>query len=391
MPTDAPSSVMSTATQSSSQNGIQSLLSEADSLIKSLYPSTSITNVAALTWPSTVVIGSQTYTTQPSSTFATSSSTSQFSSSAIASTTQNARPVQTSSATATPTASASDAMAAPDPWDRRLGIILGVVLGSIALGLAIFLVWFLHHRRKNTGSFLKKRPSTPSSDEVFSWRESANAEKMGNADAPPLLQKPMAAHGAFPSRTWTNDDDDMNPGYGRVEQEGPAELAAEHSDHESLHRTMTPEARQHRPSTPFSPAAFDEVPISPVSTSPSPYQTYHPNSTSTHTYHPVSPTHRASLSALATSIATDYPQPYQHNPFASIEDASADEDDDDEYEDPYHRGEQYQSMLTPVPEIPSRSPKRASLSGGVVYPSEDEFGRFDFGLGGERDGRVRDV
>ncbi|KAH0145975.1 hypothetical protein KCU67_g12420, partial [Aureobasidium melanogenum] len=369
MADDQPAGLLSalesvvTADSSQVQNGIQTLLSEANSLIKSNYPSTTITDVGSLTWPTTVVIGSQTYTipsTDPTET-SLSTSASPSPSSAIASTTEDARPVLTSTASIAPSsvASTSSSNASPqthDPGDKRLGIILGVVLGSIAVAIAAFLIWLLHRRRKNTGSFFKRRPSSPSDNEVFSWRNNAEAEKYGNLDAPPLLQPSMTARGGYPTRSLANGNDDMHLGYGY--NSGPAELSAERSDRGSFQETTRPEdryagERQDRPPTPFSPELFATVaasPVSPIEQEPQRRRSsgFWPPRGSSEGYRNLdSPyvRHQPSLAALATSVAQDYPHPYYQNPFASSEDY-----DEDGYEDPYQDPRRH---LSPTPDIPT--------------------------------------
>ncbi|KAI5199118.1 hypothetical protein E4T39_06410 [Aureobasidium subglaciale] len=364
-----------TAETSQVQNGIQSLLSQADSLIKNVYPSTTITNVA----------------TSPSS--------------AIASTTENARPVLTSAApntlsstipSVTPTSSSHEPQMR-DPWDRRLGIILGVVLGSIALAVGMFLIWFLHRRHKNTGSYFKRRLSSPSENEVYPWRNDSEAEKHGNLDAPPLLQAPMAAHGVYTTRDWTNDDDDMHLGYGyrHEEDHSPAELSAERSNRGSLQRISTledthPAYRQDRPPTPFSPESFATMAASPVSPIEQESQRrrssgFWPPRNSSEGYRNLDSPHAAyqpSLAALAGSVAQDYPHPYYQNPFASSEDYDQDAHDGS-YQD-------HQRHLSSTPDIPSRSPRRRS-SPMVFYPSSDELGRFNFGIDRVRERRPSEL
>ncbi|CAD0109026.1 unnamed protein product [Aureobasidium uvarum] len=391
-----------TAETSQVQGGIQSLLSQANSLIQGQYPSTTITDLASLTWPTTVVIGSKTYTIPSTESIETSLSTSASpsSSSAIASTTENARPILTSTASSTisnaaPTSS-SQTSQTRDPWDKRLGIVLGVVLGSVAVAIGAFLIWFLHRRRKNTGSFFKQRPSNPSDDEVSSWRNDAEAEKYGNSGAPPLLQPPMAAHNGYATRSWTNDDDDMYLGYGsRPDQHNePAELSAERSDRGSIRETAPIDryagAREDRPPTPFSPESFSAMaasPVSPIEQEPQRRRSsgFWPPRGSSEGYRNLdSPhvAHQSSLTALAGSVAQDYPHPYYQNPFASSEDY-----DEDGYNGPYR---DQQRHLSPTPDIPSRSPRRQS-SPMVFYPSSDELGKFNFGIGEGRERRPSEL
>ncbi|KAI4742296.1 hypothetical protein E4T50_07257 [Aureobasidium sp. EXF-12298] len=379
-----------TANASPVHNGIESLLSQANSLIKSQYPSTTVTDLASLTWPTTVVIGGQTYTI-PATETSLSTSDSISPSSAIASTTENARPILTSTASTTiPSAtstSSSQSSHTHMSGDKRLGIILGVVLGLIAVTIAAFLIFLLHRRRKNTGTFFKRRPSSPSDSEVSSWRNNGEAEKYGNSNAPPLLEPQMAAHDPYATRSWTNDDDDMNLGYHGYrldEHSGPAELSAERSERGSFHRTISsenayPRDRQDRPPTPFSPESFAAMaasPVSPIEQGPQRHGSsgFWPSRGSSEGYRPAHVTHQPSLAALAGSVAQDYPHPYYQNPFASHEDY-----DEDEYESPYH----HNGPLTP--DIPSRSPRRQSTP-MVYYPSTDELGKFNFGT---EDGRQR--
>lgn len=382
-----------TANASPIHNGIESLLSQANSLLQSQSPSTTITDLASITGTTTVVIGSQTYTL-PSTETSLSSSSSTSPSSAIASTTENARPILTSTASTTlssaTSAASKQSSQSNNSGDKRLGIILGVVLGSIAVAIGAFLIWFLHRRRKNTGTFFKRRPSSPSDTEVSSWRSNGEAEKYGRPDAPPLLEPQMAAHGGYATRTWTNDDDDMHLGYRGYrldDHDGPAELSAERSERGSFRRTEDGYVRdrQDRPPTPFSPESFNATaacPVSPIEQEPQRRRSsgFWPPRGSSEGYRnldrsPVS--HQPSLAALAGSVAQDYPHPYYQNPFASHEDY-----DEDGYADPY-RG--------PItPDIPSRSPRRQSTP-MVYYPSSDELGKFNFGVENGRHGRPSEL
>ncbi|KAH0357870.1 hypothetical protein KCU83_g26, partial [Aureobasidium melanogenum] len=361
-----------TADSSQVQNGIQTLLSEANSLLKSNYPSTTITDVASLTWPTTVVIGSQTYTIPSTdlSEASLSTSASPTPSSAIASTTEDARPVLTSTASIAPSSAASTSSSSSntspqthDSGDKRLGIILGVVLGSIAVAIAAFLIWFLHRRRKNTGSFFKRRPSGLSDNEVFSWRNNAEAEKYGNLDAPPLLQPSMAARGGYPIRSLANGNDSMHLGYGyrSDEHSGPAELSAERSDRPTAHSLLSRIVCYSGRHGFWPPRGSSEG----YRNLDSPYVRHQP-----------------SLAALATSVAQDYPHPYYQNPFASSEDY-----DEDGYEDPYQDPRRH---LSRTPDIPTRSPRRQS-SPMVFYPSSDELGKFNFGTEEGREHRPSEL
>jgi hypothetical protein len=367
-----------TADSSQIQGGVNTLLSQANSVIGNLGGSTTVTSME------TTTMSASSASTSSESTFTTSTSASTFPSlsSLLASSTQESRPVLSSAAilpTLPSSTSSSTSSQTRDPWDRRLGIILGVVLGSIALGLCFFLVWFLHRRRKETGTFFQRRPSTPSDKEVYSWRGPTEAEKYGAADAPPLLQRPMASHGGYENRTWTSDDDDMNLGYRGYradEYNGVAELSADHSDRGSLRRMATSEYRHEGPPTRFSPESFSAMaagPVSPIELTPQRHGSngFWPARASSDGYHNIDSSqavHPTSLTGLS-----GYPHPYYQNPFASNEDF------DEEPETSYHNHQRHPSA---TPDIPSRSPRRQSTP-VVVYPSSDELGKFNFGTTGE--------
>lgn len=111
------------------------------------FPSTRPNYFTAQSWPSTLVIGTATYGLQAKAVTKAS--------------TQSSR-----SATATDGSQrTSDDPSHNQNKDKRLSIILGVVIGFVALGLMGVLFWFLARRKKKAGSFFMRRssPSTSSS------------------------------------------------------------------------------------------------------------------------------------------------------------------------------------------------------------------------------------
>ena len=142
----------------------------ANSLLSSYYPSTTISNVASLTWPSVVVIDSSTYTRSPPTTSPSTLATASISSQDVS------RPVTTDSSTNDAEPSDSpEKPAAGQPKDRTLGIALGVVFGVLALGLMAFALLCVHRRQKKHGGVglfpsRRRRPGSPTDSEVGAWR-----------------------------------------------------------------------------------------------------------------------------------------------------------------------------------------------------------------------------
>ena len=176
----------------------------ANGLLSSYYPSTTVSNVASLTWPSVVVIGSSTYTREPSTTSPTASP-STLATSAISSQ-DVSRPVATDSNTANdaePTETPEES-GSGQPKDRTLGIALGVVFGVLAIGLMAFALLCIHHRQKKhggTGLFpsRRRRAGSPTDSEVGAWR----------ARHPHMSLVANAATGGS-SMTQVRDNDNIN-------------------------------------------------------------------------------------------------------------------------------------------------------------------------------------
>ena len=148
----------------------------ANSLLSTYYPSTTISNVASLTWPSVVVIGSSTYTRDPPttspSTLATSSSSSQDVSQPETSDISTSTSI---AGDAEPSETPEEPAAASQPRDRTLGIALGVVFGVLALGLMVFALLCVHRRQKKHGGIglfpsRRRRVGSPTDSEVGAWR-----------------------------------------------------------------------------------------------------------------------------------------------------------------------------------------------------------------------------
>lgn len=164
----------------------------ANSLLSSYYPSTTITNVADLTWPGEVVIGSSTYTQSPATSSDVSPSTS-----AISPPTSKVSPSTTPSSTLATVAVSSHDVSRPvttdpssaneaepsnspeepsgHPKDRTLGIALGVVFGVLTVALMAFALICVHRRQKKHGGSgifpsRRRRATSPTDSEVGAWR-----------------------------------------------------------------------------------------------------------------------------------------------------------------------------------------------------------------------------
>ncbi|KAK4993951.1 hypothetical protein LTR50_000166 [Elasticomyces elasticus] len=224
---------------SSSQDPIQSIWGQANSLISSVYPSTTITNVAALTWPATVVIGSSTYsvhsepTGTPSSTFS------------------NNQPTHV-----TPSPSAATHTGGLRR-DRTLGIVLGVVIGSIAFALVVGILFLLHRRKKRAGKL--QGHSTPVDDgEIENWRQPMEQtpssaqwpNKYNRLSAPPPPPEPMQ-HPTFARQSTYDSTSPNNPFISPVERQNAA--AAELDTHS---RRNSMRSASGRPITPPSQSAM---------------------------------------------------------------------------------------------------------------------------------------
>jgi len=394
--TSSPSTT-SAASAASATDLAESLWAEAESLLSSVY-STSInpSQIATLTWPSVVVIGGSTYTI-PATTTVTGSSVTPTSSSTSQSA-SSAAPAATSSVSS---AASTNSSSGTDKSDKRLAIILGVVISLVAVFVLALAVWCVYRRRKQTGTFLKHQP-LPDDGEIESWRginsrsnvwsEKDNYRPLNDAAATPAavplpMTEPRYMHPAYlgnqPSphaNSSSSDDSRNNPFY--TPNESPAELAAVNAqrsmEHVPLHsediplvnrqEDMSP-TRANRPPTPLLHEAMQ-----------SSWVKAHAPTQQDDTISPVNPQHEAMRSSWVRShtptqqddtISPIIPQhDYNHshtpsNPFSSP---------DDYPYSPYNADQQYYQ-----PPVPVRSPERRH-SPQIHYPSGPELSTFDFGL-----------
>ncbi|KAK4543673.1 hypothetical protein LTR36_005318 [Oleoguttula mirabilis] len=338
--TDSPSSTSPSAASSitSSPTGDSastssdialSLWAIADSLLTSYYPSTTITQVASLTWPTAVAIDGTTYSVHSGSTGGVLGS-----------------PTTSVLAEATNDSTGSSSPHHSLTSDKKLGIIIGVVVGTIVFGVLGLVFCCLWRRKKASGSYILRRPtpsitesdldtwrsprqfeaSTLSSGPSREWTKNYNRMSTQERLAPP---PPMAMHPAYVRQYSSQSTSEENPFFtprespDHYEMEGGQmhrnELDA--GEAPSQRRSSSSVRRASRPPTPFSPMAM-------MASSSAPQQQQH------------------------------------HNPFASPEDGEADD------------------VISPI--IPSKSPERRH-SPMVHYPSWNEVSEFDFG----GQGRVR--
>jgi hypothetical protein len=206
---NAPSATASGSIAESSSTDVPlELWGIANGLLSSYYPSTTVSNVASLTWPSVVVIGSSTYTREPPTASPTTSPTTSPSTlvTSASSSQDVSRPVATDSTApneAEPSDTTEEQPNSP-PKDRTLGIALGVAFGALALGLMAFALLCIHHRQKKhggTGLFpsRRRRAGSPTDSEVGAWR--ARHPHMGLVANVASGNRPM---------TQIRDNDDSN-------------------------------------------------------------------------------------------------------------------------------------------------------------------------------------
>lgn len=348
---------------------IQSLWSDAESLLSSYYPSSTLTNIASLTWPGTVVLGSSTYTL---STEASTLSTTRVSPSSTPTPTKI-------DSTSTSAAANSEAN---DHSDKRLGLGLGVALGCVALGILIFLIWLLHRRKRLANNKSSGQFTSVSEAEIQSWRAPATysndfPEKYVNLQAPRPPVVPVGSHPAF-------SPDHIGRSKARLSQgehdpfvapyEGYAELAAQASRHQSrtslvheLHGTSSIMQIQddRRPETPITRAAMSAVGSSTHQKDPLIHSP------------PISPVSPVDEVRDRGFWRTPQPRsfPYSHGDFHNDEPELRHHP---RYSNPFSSEEDYE--LEAPPSIPTRSPRRRS-SPVIHYPSGDELSTFNFGTG----------
>ena len=258
--------------------------------------------------------------------------------------------------------------------DKKLGIILGVVIGCVAFAIMGVLFCCLWRRRKNTGSFFMNRRTPSALSRTFSgdsWRPRGANQRpdMGTvsyvsgplspwdekharmAVMPQRKQPTMNTHPAYLTNHSSGSTSEDNPFFTPQErsnaQLGHHELDAGHHheleagqihqdqaelehDEPSSRSRSSSSIRQSRPPTPFSPMAMLSM------AGPS---------------HPPQSHHQP------------FYQHQNHNPFSSPEDEEADD------------------VISPI--LPAKNPERRH-SPMVHYPSWDEVNEFDFSGGGRR-------
>lgn len=341
VPTSSITSVPSSASGTSTSDPAMTLWDIANSLLTSYYPSTSLTQVDTLTWPSAVVIGSSTYTVPPTS-VATSGPND-------ASASQTGAPQSTAPAKGLTN-------------DKKLGIAIGVVVGSLAFAILGVVFFCMHRRKRTTGDFFHRRatPSITDSD-IDTWRQPTSWQRASTGpeeawpnrynEMPARVPPPMSMHpayaGAFTRHQSSTETSEDNPFF------TPQESARSSPDHYDPEAVMAPYdapavidsphravQRDSRPSTPFSPMMMGA-------------------NTSAHVRQQQLQQHQ-------------HQQPHgaAHDPFASPEDDEADD------------------VVSPI--VPTRNSERR-YSPMVHYPSWGEVSEFDFSGSGSGSGGNRTV
>ncbi|KAK5123067.1 hypothetical protein LTR85_003263 [Meristemomyces frigidus] len=324
-----PTSI-SGASASTSSDIPLSLWAIADSLLSTYYPSTSttLTQVASLTWPTAVVIGGTTYSVHSGTTGGVVGS-----------------PTTSVLAEATNNSSGNSSPHHDLTSDKKLGIVIGVVVGSVAFAVLALVFCCLWRRKKATGRYFLRRPTPSITDsDLDTWRSPMQQEtstlssgpsrewtdKYNRMSTQERLAPPMAMHPAYLRQYSSQSTSEENPFFTPQESPDHHEMEGDQMHHNELDASEGPSQRRSsssfrrlsRPPTPFSPMAM-----------------------------------------MGLSSA---PQQQNHNPFTSPEDEEADD------------------VISPI--IPSRSPERRH-SPMVHYPSWSEVSEFDFT--GSNEGRGR--
>jgi len=317
-------------------------------LISQNYPDQTLSDLATLSFPTTVVIGSSTYTITPKS---TSSAT------PTHSTKQDKPTISHDVVKPTQTNVKSESQPHHQGADKRLAIIIGAVIGCVVFIMLGVIFFCLYRRRKDNGSFFLRR-TTPSMRSNGSWRPWAGQQDTlgtstyvtaGQSDMsgpkyprasviPRGPTPPVSAHPAFLHHESSRSESDENPFYTPQERSisnrSPQEIDGQEIQqvefgHDEPARRSSHSMRNSRPPTPFSPLEM-------MSQMPGP--------------------------AARPQVHT--------NPFTSPE--------DDEAED----------TVSPVLPNHRNSDWRHSHMPMVHYPSWDEVSAFSFsGSGDERDAR----
>ena len=223
------------------------LYSMVEALIRDM-PSSAPTKHASLTMPTKLVIGTATYemnmeksdshTTKPSSSLSRASPS---------------NPARSS---------ANKSHVHDQENDKRLGIVLGVVIGSIAIAMMAILFWCLARRKTESGSFFMRR-SSPS----VSSRGSQRFGGCGVATLPIMSQtnstKQYDDHGAALLRPSLHEQRSSDSGRSYrpfyTPLEHPSALQGSHDRRKSLQQGSASVLRDARPSMPFSPDSIRQT------------------------------------------------------------------------------------------------------------------------------------
>ena len=391
--TVAPTSTSTNAEASSTQSASSTtdvplaLWSIANSLLSNYYPSTTISDVASLTWPSVVVIESSTYTRSSASTSPTTPSTT-LATVPVSSHDVN-RPLATDSSTASEPEPSADANESDGPpKDRTLGIALGVVFGVLAVAVMIFALCCVDRRQKRHGGngifpSRKRRPTSPTDSEVRAWRARHPHMSLVSTVAPPMSQVNNR-----PPREWVDR-------YNRLadQQTPPVHMhpafAHQHSDStgttSETNPFFTPMARSTE-NTGLQTEQHDYHPGYPkqgFNVDVVPYAPYRPDARRSHSSYRRSVSSNRSMEDRNSRPPTPFSPmmmlqasspPQATNPFvADYDEDAAQRQRLTQQEPEVYEGDDIVSPMQP----PSRSPARRH-SPLVHYPSWSEVSEFDF-------------
>jgi len=392
-PTSTSASIEASSTQPapSTTDVPLALWSIADVLLSSYYPSTTISDIASLTWPSVVVIDSSTYTRSLVNTSPTTSPTTSSTTLATVPVSSNdvSRPLATDTSTANEPEPSTDANESNGPpKDRTLGIALGVVFGVLAVAVMTFALCCVDRRQKKHGGngifpSRKRRATSPTDSEVGAWRARHPHMSLVSTIAPPMSQANNR-----PPREWVDR-------YNRLadQQTPPVHMhpAFQHQHSDSTGATsetnpfFTPMARstentglpteQHdyHPGYPKTGFNVDVVPYTP----------YRPDARRSHS------SYRRSVSSNRSMEDPNSRPPTPFSPMMMLQASLPPQATNTFVSDYDEDAAQRQRLTQPEPETnegddivspmqpPSRSPARRH-SPLVHYPSWSEVSEFDF-------------